>query len=107
MDRAVKRVLDGNHRRLHCFPVERAKHVLEARARQHFDRRAKQPVSGLLAESAALALKGHHFTLAAGFSFHSWVTAPSQRRAVWLGTPSRSSTRSTLWSTRSIMVAGW
>src|SRR5579863_229999 len=106
MDRAVKRVLDGNHRRLHSFPVERAKHVLEPRARQRFDRRAKQPVGGLLAESATFALKCHHFTFAAGFSFHSWV-APSQRRAVWLGTPSRSSTRSTLWSTRSIMVAGW
>src|SRR5690242_2377651 len=103
MHRTGQGIFDGDDR-ARCAPLfEAAENIFEARARQHFHAGAEHVPGGFFAEGATLALK-RDFARPRALNAHF---TPSQRRASGADTPSRSSTRSTLWLTMSITVSGW
>src|SRR5689334_6666437 len=97
--RAGQRVLDRHYGARGAALLQRAEHVFETRARQHFDAAAEQFARGLFAERASFALECDPL-------FAMFHRAPSHRRAFAAGKPIRSRTRSTLWSTISMTLSG-
>src|ERR1022692_708278 len=107
VDRSRQRVFDGDHRTRGAPGFQAEEQLFEAFTRQNRRVGASQLARGFLAEGAPRALEGDGSGILLLHCELLHSAAPCQRRACASGMPSRSRTRSTLWSTRSMTVCGW
>src|ERR1035438_1534145 len=111
MDGSSQSIFDWYHRAVDLMASQGSKNVLEARKGNDFHFISQKLNHGFLAECSQCTLKSNplffHGLPVLGWPFLRTVWPPSQRRTPGAGRFSRSSTRSTLWSTISRMVLGW